>query len=258
MSQQMPPANRMTLQTFKAKGVGARKGHSLLKKKRDALKSRFSQMLKEIVDTKKAVGESMADCSFSIAKARWAGDSDFVQTVIQRVKKPSVTLKVSAENVAGVFLPKFDLQRDTALGAGQGGQVIQTCRLQHAKVLELLVKMASLQTSFITLDEEIKMTSRRVNALEYVVVPRIEGIVHFIEQAMDEQEREEFFRVKKIVEKKKEKLAKETAERAAEGGGTSLVVSLCWEAGVLAKAVGNESQVGTAFDDVKKDSELVF
>lgn len=50
MSQQMPPANRMTLQTFKAKGVGAKKGHSLLKKKRDALKSRFSQMLKEIVD----------------------------------------------------------------------------------------------------------------------------------------------------------------------------------------------------------------
>ncbi|EER06781.1 vacuolar H-ATpase subunit D, putative [Perkinsus marinus ATCC 50983] len=255
MSQQMPPANRMTLQTFKAKGVGAKKGHSLLKKKRDALKSRFSQMLKEIVDTKKAVGENMADCSFSIAKARWAGDSDFVQTVIQRVKKPSVTLKVSAENVAGVFLPKFDLQRDTtldgpmmSLGAGQGGQVIQTCRLQHAKVLELLVRMASLQTSFITLDEEIKMTSRRVNALEYVVIPRMETIIHFIEQAMDEQEREEFFRVKKIVEKKKEKQAKEAADRAAEGG----------EAGVLAMAVGNEDQVGTAFDDVKKDAELVF
>ncbi|EER05967.1 ATP synthase subunit D, putative [Perkinsus marinus ATCC 50983] len=254
MSQQMPPANRMTLQTFKAKGVGARKGHSLLKKKRDALKSRFSQMLKEIVDTKKAVGESMADCSFSIAKARWAGDSDFVQTVIQRVKKPSVTLKVSAENVAGVFLPKFDLQRDTALDVS-----LSHCAYEGTGSPSLqLVKMASLQTSFITLDEEIKMTSRRVNALEYVVVPRIEGIVHFIEQAMDEQEREEFFRVKKIVEKKKEKLAKETAERAAEGGGTSLVVSLCWEAGVLAKAVGNESQVGTAFDDVKKDSELVF
>ncbi|KAF4732056.1 V-type proton ATPase subunit D, partial [Perkinsus olseni] len=133
-----------------------------------------------------------------------------------RVKKPSVTLKVSAENVAGVFLPTFDLQRDSALdgpmmslGAGQGGQVIQTCRLQHAKVLELLVRMASLQTAFITLDEEIKMTSRRVNALEYVVIPKIDAIIRFIEQAMDEQEREEFFRVKKIVEKKKEKMARE-------------------------------------------------
>ncbi|KAF4697005.1 von Willebrand factor A domain-containing protein 8 [Perkinsus olseni] len=134
-----------------------------------------------------------------------------------------------------------------SLGAGQGGQVIQTCRLQHAKVLELLVRMASLQTAFITLDEEIKMTSRRVNALEYVVIPKIDAIIRFIEQAMDEQEREEFFRVKKIVEKKKEKMAREAADRMAEGG----------EAGVLAMAVGNEEKVDTAFDDVKKDSELV-
>ena len=69
--------------------------------------------------------------------------------------------------------------------------------------------MASLQTAFHTLDEEIKMTSRRVNALEYVLIPRIEEIIHYITQAawgvnvwrlteeMDEQAREEFFRVKK-------------------------------------------------------------
>lgn len=71
------------------------------------------------------------------------------------------------------------------------------------------MQLASLQTAFHTLDEEIKMTSRRVNALEYVLIPRIEEIIHYITQAawevnvwrfteeMDEQAREEFFRVKK-------------------------------------------------------------
>merc|ERR1711972_666608 len=65
-------------------------------------------------------------------------------------------------------------------------------------------------------DVEIKMTSRRVNALEYVLIPRIEEVLAYITQEMDEQSREEFFRVKKVVEKKKLKLAKEAAQAAEE------------------------------------------
>jgi len=72
--------------------------------------------------------------------------------------------------------------------------------------------MGSLQTAFKTLDEEIKMTGRRVNALEYVIIPKIEDIMKYIEQEMDEQAREEFFRVKKVVEKKKIKMAKDRQE----------------------------------------------
>merc|ERR1711862_948259 len=59
-------------------------------------------------------------------------------------------------------------------------------------------------------------TSRRVNALEYVLIPRIEVVLAYITREMDEQAREEFFRVKKVVEKKKVKLAREAAEEAAE------------------------------------------
>ena len=60
------------------------------------------------------------------------------------------------------------------------------------------------------------MTGRRLNALEYVIIPRIEEIMKYIEQEMDEQAREEFFRVKKVVEKKKAKLAKEAEALTAE------------------------------------------
>ena len=61
-----------------------------------------------------------------------------------------------------------------------GGAVLQACRDAHVLALELLIKMASLQTSFVTLDHEIKMTSRRVAALEYVVIPRIQEMVSWI------------------------------------------------------------------------------
>merc|ERR1712039_902354 len=131
-----------------------------------------------------------------------------------------------ADNVAGVALPSFkltyDATKDTSLanlGVAHGGAVINACKETYLKAVTQLIKLASLQTSFKTLDEEIKMTSRRVNALEYVLIPRIEVILAYIIQEMDEQAREEFFRVKKVVEKKKIKLAKEAAEKNEEVRG---------------------------------------
>ena len=57
-------------------------------------------------------------------------------------------------------------------GLGKGGTQIQECKKAFKKAVELLVDLASLQTSFLTLDEVIKATNRRVNAIEYVVIPR--------------------------------------------------------------------------------------
>merc|ERR1712060_679776 len=123
---------------------------------------------------------------------------------------------------------------------------INACRDTYVKAVIALIKLASLQTSFKTLDEEIKMTSRRVNALEYVLIPRIEEVLAYITQEMDEQAREEFFRVKKVVEKKKLKLAKEAAAAAEE-----------------AAASGKTPQAGNAIDAPsmlasKKDADIIF
>merc|ERR1711959_318374 len=86
----------------------------------------------------------------------------------------------------------------------------------YFKAVQALIKLASLQTAFRTLDEEIKMTGRRVNALEYVIIPRIEAMIAEIITELDEQARDDFIRIKKVVQKKKEKKAREAAEEAAE------------------------------------------
>merc|ERR1712099_193143 len=132
------------------------------------------------------------------------------------------------------------------LGVAHGGAVINACRETYFKAVTQLVRLASLQTAFKTLDEEIKMTSRRVNALEYVLIPRIEEVLAYITQEMDEQSREEFFRVKKVVEKKKLKLAKEAAAAAEE-----------------AAASGKTPAAGNAIDapsmlSSKKDADIIF
>jgi V-type H+-transporting ATPase subunit D len=249
----------MQLQVFKARLTGATKGHKLLKKKRDALKAKFQLLLKEIVQTKMAVGQGLKDAAFSLAKANWAiaGD-EITATVIERARRPSVMCKLKADNVAGVSIPSFQLMhdplKDTAvetLGVASGGAVIKSCRETYFKAVAALVNLASLQTAFKTLDEEIKMTSRRVNALEYVLIPRIEDIVHYIDQEMDEQAREEFFRVLKVVEKKKKKLeierlqtVKDNAEKAAMGKSVAPILA--------------PMDVPSALDSTGKDEDVVF
>ena len=64
----------------------------------------------------------------------------------------------------------------------------------YAKAVETLVELASLQTAFTILDEVIRATNRRVNAIEHVVIPRLENTVKYILSELDEMDREEFFR----------------------------------------------------------------
>lgn len=255
---QRPAANRMMLQQFKGRLGGAKKGHGLLKKKRDALKKRFMDMLKKIVDTKLEVGNTLKEAAFSYAKANWAtGGEDISMSIQERAKEPSITCRLTADNVAGVKLPVFKMCHDSkkdgeiqTLGVAHGGAVIQACRETYFKAITAIIELASLQTTFFTLNEEIKMTGRRVNALEYVIIPRIQDVMKYIEQEMDEQAREEFFRVKKVVEKKKKKLEmereleeKHQARTTGGGGGATSAES---------------AQAPSALQTAEKDDDLVY
>jgi len=75
-----------TMQTFKGKKVGAKKGYELLKKKSDALKKAFNDIMKKIVDTKKRMGKDFQQCQLEMAQASFAA-GDFGITVRDGVKK---------------------------------------------------------------------------------------------------------------------------------------------------------------------------
>ena len=66
------------------------------------------------------------------------------------------------------------------------------------------MKIASLQSQFMVLDEALKTTNRRVNALEFIQIPKIIATIAWIESELDEESREDFFRLKKVQDKKKE------------------------------------------------------
>ena len=176
----------------------------------------------------------------------------YFQAVLQNVSKAQLKIRTKKDNVAGVNLPVFESYQDGAdsyelAGLARGGQQMAIVKKNYQKAVELLVELASLQTSFITLDEVIKITNRRVNAigkndinqallykrikksqpqvkyfivifaliLEHVIIPKIERTLAYIISELDEMEREEFFRLKKVQDKKK-KIRKEKEEYAAK------------------------------------------
>ncbi|CAM9382643.1 unnamed protein product [Discosporangium mesarthrocarpum] len=100
------------------------------------------------------------------------------------------------------------------IGLAGGGLKVGQCRDKYSQWVENLVKLASLQTSFVTMDEALKVTNRRVNALENVTIPRMEGIISYINRELDELEREDFTRLKKVVEKKREAAEREKVRTA--------------------------------------------
>lgn len=208
--------SRMAQTVMKGRLKGAQKGHSLLKKKSDALTVRFRGILKQIIDAKQDMGEVMRQASFSLAEAKYTS-GDFNHTVLQNVTRAQTKVKLKKDNVAGVMLPIFEPYREGAdtyelAGLARGGQQVAKMKKNYSKAVELLVHIASLQTSFMTLDQVIKTTNRRVNALEHVLIPRIDNTIAYITSELDEREREEFFRLKKVQEKKK----KATAQRAID------------------------------------------
>merc|ERR1719273_328315 len=105
------------------------------------------------------------------------------------------------------------------VGLSRGGDAVLTCRQHFVKTLNLLVKLASLQTSLKTLDEALKITNRRVNALEFVIIPRITNTITYVMGELDELEREDTFRIKKVKDyriEQEEEEAKENAKRKKE------------------------------------------
>ena len=119
-----------TLQTFKGKKVGAKKGYDLLKKKSDALKKAFNEIMKRVVITKRRMGKDFNECQLEMAQANFAA-GDFGVTVRDSVKtKTNCRVVISTENIAGVQQPTFHLRGmnenddDTMIGMTGGGQAI--------------------------------------------------------------------------------------------------------------------------------------
>eukprot|EP01086_Lenisia_limosa_P014916 TRINITY_DN4662_c0_g1_i1.p1 TRINITY_DN4662_c0_g1~~TRINITY_DN4662_c0_g1_i1.p1 ORF type:complete len:263 (-),score=45.31 TRINITY_DN4662_c0_g1_i1:99-887(-) len=212
---------RMNLTVMKNRLVGAKKGHKLLKQKSDALTQRFRQIVRSIKEEKDNLGPRFSDAAFTLSQAQYSTGRHLHHSVMESVADATTTVTATSENVAGVKIPVFEISQDSKesselalTGLSRGGQQIAKTREAYSVALKSIIKLATLQTGFLTLDEAIRLTNRRVNAIEYVIQPTVENTIHYIESELDELEREEFFRLK--LTQKKKKTAEEKVRLAAE------------------------------------------
>mmetsp|Transcript_16827 Transcript_16827/g.23563 ORF Transcript_16827/g.23563 Transcript_16827/m.23563 type:complete len:260 (-) Transcript_16827:271-1050(-) len=235
--------SRMTLQQMKQKYKGAKKGYDLLKKKADAIKQFLQNILRKILTVKDRVGRLTQQAGVLHTKAIcFAGE--FNNQVIQTAPNEAA-FKVSASegNIAGVRIPIFeragnDVENAQLVGLSSGGQQVNQCRKAYYAVMKDLVDLASLKTQLVVLDDAFKVTNRRVNALDYVVMPRIQNTIKYIQDELDELEREEFSRLKKVKDLMEEK-AKEADEALRKDMAASKSAHSNTESGksMLAKSV---------------------
>jgi len=218
LNQRVIPS-RSQLQMWKLKLAGAKKGYDLLKRKLDGLKKKFNEIMRQILLTKMSMGGEMGEALFALAEAQW-GAGEFGKTLADTVKRASLQVQITQTNAAGVFLPFFQCRYEEGdesmlkqLGLGGGGAAISKCKDRFHRLIKNLIVIAGYQMQFITLDEVIKITSRRVNALENVVIPRVQNNIAYIIKELDEMDREDFFRLKKVQEKKKKHIEQERVNR---------------------------------------------
>ena len=212
---------------------------------------KFRDYAKSIAETKSSMAGDAAAAYFSLTQAEYAA-GNFKKKVAEGSMTARIRVGAGVDNVAGVKLPVFSkfetgaAADNQSLGLVGGGKKIVAVRERFTVLLDLLIKLASLQTSFQTLDEALKVTNRRVNALENVTIPRIEGILSYIGRELDELEREDFTRLKLVQGKKEEeqKLAENQKKADIKAGK---------------KPVGKENEEDiTAKFDATDDEEVVF
>jgi len=145
----------------------------------------------------------MREASFSHTEAVWAA-GDFNSQVIEGQTTAAYVIRARLDNIAGVKIPIFErapiqvAQKDVLVGLSRGGSQVVKCKTNFTKALDDLVQLASLQTSLRTLDDALKVTNRRVNALEFVVMPKLQNTIKYIQSELDELEREDTYRIKKV------------------------------------------------------------
>jgi len=194
---------RMELLKLRKRVKLADKGHRLLKEKRDALISEFMVVIRAYKDARKRAEEKLQGAFYDLLMAEvLLGPRDIEQ--IGAISARDIQLGFTTKNIMGVSVPIMEtddlVRRVHERGYGLLGTnaKLDDAAKSFEETLALIVKLAEVEESVRRIAQEVEKTKRRVNALEYIVIPRLKATIKHIEMRMEEVERESFLRLKKI------------------------------------------------------------
>lgn len=204
MAKKQVNPTRMELTRLKKKLVTARRGHKLLKDKRDELMRQFLDLVRENKTLREKVEEGIHAANKNFVMAR-AGMSDEVLNAALLAPSQEVYLEASAKNVMSVEIPVFEYSTRSADAnniysygfAFTSGDLDDSVK-SLSDVLPDLLRLAEVEKSCQLMAVEIEKTRRRVNALEHVMIPEVEENIKYITMKLDENERSTQIRLMKV------------------------------------------------------------
>ncbi|MCD1295996.1 V-type ATP synthase subunit D [Methanocella sp. CWC-04] len=194
---------RSELLELKKKIALSKSGHKLLKMKRDGLIMEFFEIMEKAKNARSELQKCYDDSTRKIAIARAVeGNVAVTSAAFSLKEKPEITLE--SKNVMGVIVPKIESSGIQKPLQERGYGVIGTSsRIDEAaeayeKLVEQIIISAEIESAMKKLLDDIEKTKRRVNALEFKVIPELLEAEKFIKLRLEEMERENTFRLKKI------------------------------------------------------------
>ena len=196
---------RMELKRLRARLATAKRGHKLLKDKRDELMKQFLDIVRENKELRIRVEESMMKVHAGFSTAAATSSPKMLEEALMLPKREG-ELSVEYKNLMSVNVPVFDFKiggTNGAMGAINYGYAFTSGELDRAltslgDILPDLMRLAQIEKSSQMLADEIEKTRRRVNALEYIMIPQLESGIKSIVMKLDENERGNTTRLMKV------------------------------------------------------------
>lgn len=195
---------RMELTNLKRKLATARKGHKLLKDKRDELMRRFLELIRETRALRREVEEGISAANSHMSVARSVMTDEEIEVALMM---PSQRMGASVEekNIMSVNVPVFKPELKSAedgeifsYGYAFTGGDLDAAVASLAEIMPDMLRLAETEKTCRLLASEIEKTRRRVNALEHVLIPQYEETIKYITMKLDENERSSTTRLMKV------------------------------------------------------------
>ena len=197
---------RMVLNQLKGRLKTARRGHKLLKDKRDELMRQFMDVVKENKVLRERVEEGLTGAFASLQVASAIMSPEMLEQALLYPRQ-SVELEMKFKNIMSVNVPQYsfttrnnDPSEIYPYGFAQTSGELDDALDKMARVFEDMLKLAQVEKTMQLLAEEIEKTRRRVNALEYVMIPELEQNIKYITMKLEENENSTKVRLLKVKE----------------------------------------------------------
>ncbi|MFW6141168.1 MAG: V-type ATP synthase subunit D [Candidatus Saliniplasma sp.] len=190
---------RMELLRIRKRKILAENGHDLLSEKKDALINEFFKVVDKRKELRKELLQTLEESYNSLTESEMLMGKKEIESIANGAI-PMDGVNIETEHIMGVQVPSFvpEVPSKRFYGYAETSVKLDETVDNFRDSLEMALQLAEVEGKLTRLADEIEKAKRRVNALEYIYIPRLEATIEYIERQLEEREREDFFRRKKI------------------------------------------------------------